>query len=76
MEWKDHVIKSDSFDRPSGHQNPNSMPVTSYTRQADVVRVGAFSLSKGQLHFHCIGLAVAMISDFYSVTTHYSIVAI
>lgn len=45
-DWKDHIVRSDSFDNPSGHQNPNSMPVDSYTREADFVRVGAFALSR------------------------------
>ena len=47
MEWKDHLVRSDEFDNPSGHQNPNSMPVESYTIKADPVKVGAFILSKG-----------------------------
>ena len=46
-DWKDHVVTSNSFDNPSGHQNPNSMPVNSYTKEADFVKVGAFVLSKG-----------------------------
>lgn len=46
-EWKDHVIRSDSFDKPSGHMNPSSFPVTSYTNEAEFVQVGAFALSKG-----------------------------
>ena len=46
-DWKDYVVSSGSFDNPSGHQNPNSMPVNSYTKEADFVRVGAFALSKG-----------------------------
>lgn len=46
-EWKDHVVRSDSFDKPSGHMNPSSFPVTSYTNEADFVQVGAFALSKG-----------------------------
>ena len=48
MEWKDHIVKSDGFDNPHGHQNPNSMPVKSYTKEADFVTVGAFRLSKGK----------------------------
>ena len=50
MEWKDRIVRSDSFDNPSGHQNPNSMSVESYTREANVVKVGAFSLSKGKMY--------------------------
>lgn len=41
------MVRSDSFDNPAGHQNPNTMPVQSYTKEADSVRVGVFSLSKG-----------------------------
>lgn len=52
MEWKDHLVRSDEFDNPSGHQNPNSMPVESYTIKADPVKVGAFILSKGKLQYH------------------------
>ena len=51
MEWKDHIIRSDEFDNPSGHQNPNSMPVESYTIKADPVKVGAFILSKGKVQY-------------------------
>lgn len=54
-DWKDHVVGSNSFDNPSGHQNPNSMPVDSYTKEADFVRVGAFVLSKA---------LIGKISDF------------
>ncbi|PFX18219.1 Transmembrane protein 43 [Stylophora pistillata] len=46
-EWRDTIIRSDGFDNPAGHQNPNSMPVQSYIKEADSVRVGAFSLSRG-----------------------------
>lgn len=51
MEWKDHIIRSDEFDNPSGHQNPSSMPVESYTIKADPVKVGAFILSKGKVQY-------------------------
>ena len=47
MEWKDHVVKSDGFDNPHGHQNPHDMPVDSYTKEAKFVQVGTFALSKG-----------------------------
>ena len=47
MEWKDHVVKSDGFDNPHGHQNPHDMPVESYTKEAKLVQVGTFALSKG-----------------------------
>lgn len=46
-DWRAHVVRSGDFDNPSGHQNPNSMPVSPYTREAEVVQVGAFALSKG-----------------------------
>lgn len=47
-DWRAHVVRSVDFDNPSGHQNPNSMPVSPYTREAEVVQVGAFALSKGK----------------------------
>ena len=47
MEWKDHVVKSDGFDNPHGHQNPYDMRVDSYTKEAKFVQVGGFALSKG-----------------------------
>ncbi|XP_067024919.1 transmembrane protein 43-like [Acropora muricata] len=58
-EWKDHVVRSDRFDKPSGHMNPSSFPVTSYTNEADFVQVGAFALSKG---------LIAKINDFKPLT--------
>lgn len=52
MEWKDHIVRSGEFDNPSGHQNPHSMPVESYTIKSDPVKVGAFILSKGKVQYH------------------------
>ena len=52
MEWKDHIVRSGEFDNPSGHQNPHSMPVESYTIKSDPVKVGVFILSKGKLQYH------------------------
>lgn len=52
MEWKDHIVRSGEFDNPSGHQNPHSMPVESYTIKADPVKVGVFILSKGKVQYH------------------------
>ncbi|XP_068714626.1 transmembrane protein 43-like isoform X1 [Montipora foliosa] len=54
-EWQDHIVRSDHFDSPSGHMNPNSFPVTSYTKEAELVQVGGFALSKG---------LIAKINDF------------
>lgn len=51
MEWKDHIVRSGEFDNPSGHQNPHSMPVESYTIKSDPVKVGAFILSKGKVQY-------------------------
>ena len=52
MEWKDHIVRSGEFDNPSGHQNPHSMLVESYTIKSDPVKVGAFILSKGKVQYH------------------------
>ena len=52
MEWKDHIVRSGEFDNPSGHQNPHSMPVESYTIKSDPVKVGVFILSKGKVQYH------------------------
>ena len=45
-EWRISSVTG-SFAEPAGHQNPKTMPVQSYTKEPDSVRVGAFSLSKG-----------------------------
>ncbi|XP_027052697.1 transmembrane protein 43-like, partial [Pocillopora damicornis] len=44
-EWSSISSVTGSFAEP-GHQNPKTMPVQSYTKEPDSVRVGAFSLSK------------------------------
>ncbi|KAK2571176.1 Transmembrane protein 43 [Acropora cervicornis] len=59
-QWVEHTsTRSGSFDKPSGHMNPSSFPVTSYTNEADFVQVGAFALSKG---------LIAKINDFKPLT--------
>lgn len=49
-EWRTHVVSSHEFDK-SGHQNPSSIPISSYVKLADPVNVGAFRLSKGKAVF-------------------------
>ncbi|XP_020897263.1 transmembrane protein 43 isoform X2 [Exaiptasia diaphana] len=46
-EWKSTIISSHDFDNPSRHQNPSSIPVSAYVKEADPVFVGAFRISKG-----------------------------
>jgi len=46
-QWKSSIVSSHQFDNPSGHQNPSSMPVSPYVKEADPVNVGAFKISKG-----------------------------
>ncbi|GCB78077.1 hypothetical protein scyTo_0021167, partial [Scyliorhinus torazame] len=46
-EWKSEVVKSKSFDREIGHNNPSSMAVESFIAVAADVNVGNFHLSKG-----------------------------
>jgi hypothetical protein len=43
--WADHVINSQDFREPAGHENPGSMPYRSGEWQADEVTVGAFRLA-------------------------------
>jgi len=45
-EWKSEVVSSGGFSNPSGHHNPGSMPIKSYTKTADPVHVGQFRLSQ------------------------------
>lgn len=42
--WSDDVINSGSFKKPSGHENPGSMPIASYTVDHESATVGAFTL--------------------------------
>ncbi|XP_065066872.1 transmembrane protein 43-like [Rhopilema esculentum] len=46
-EWRSDVINSGRFDMPSGHQNPNSMLVKAFSKEADPVYVGRYRISKG-----------------------------
>ncbi len=42
--WSSSVIRSSSFKRPNGHENPSAMPFHSQTLDAAPVTVGAFVL--------------------------------
>lgn len=44
-EWSSSLIKSSSFEKPGGHENPGSMPVQSQGWQAKVVTLGAFTMT-------------------------------
>lgn len=46
QDWFSDVINSSRFHEPAGHQNPNSIPITSATWQAQQVMVGDFKLPK------------------------------
>lgn len=48
-EWSDSLFDSSRFAQPEGHENPNVFPVQPETFTADPVKVGAFTLSGGQL---------------------------
>jgi hypothetical protein len=43
--WSERAIDSSRFDDPAGHENPGTMPQTSTTLTAKLVRLGAFKLS-------------------------------
>ena len=45
--WSKTPIKSNSFKKPSGHENPQTMPITENEQMAKVVTLGGFNLSKG-----------------------------
>ncbi len=45
--WSDQHIRSSSFKKPQGHQNPASMPYASRTISASEVTLGAFRLASG-----------------------------
>lgn len=45
--WSGRPVESSSFQEPSGHRNPTSMPYSSRTVSADRVTLGAFDLSPG-----------------------------
>ncbi|WP_339136468.1 MAG: TMEM43 family protein [Candidatus Electrothrix sp. GW3-4] len=48
-EWADSVIRSSSFKKPGGHENPGSMPYSSEEQTAKQVTLGAFQLSTSQV---------------------------
>jgi hypothetical protein len=48
-EWSDSLIKSDSFKKKDGHQNPASMPYKSTGFSAKKVTLGAFTLNANQV---------------------------
>ena len=45
--WSSSVINSSGFKRPSGHENPGAMEISSETFNASNVTVGEFSLPSG-----------------------------
>lgn len=45
-EWHKHVINSENFRQPEGHQNPTSMPYQSKHMLANHISVGDFELTK------------------------------
>ncbi|MFC1854943.1 TMEM43 family protein [Thermodesulfobacteriota bacterium] len=44
-EWSEALIRSQSFKKPTGHENPGSKPYSSFTKSAKSVALGAFILS-------------------------------
>lgn len=46
QDWSSDIINSSRFHEPTGHQNPNSMPISSASWQAQQVMVGDFRLPK------------------------------
>lgn len=47
--WQDDLIRSSSFEEPTGHSNPSSMPYEDKALQAQTVTLGAFTLSAEQI---------------------------
>lgn len=45
QEWRNHLVNSNSFEKRVDHNNPESMPLESYTEVAKEVQVGSFLLS-------------------------------
>jgi len=43
--WSEGLIDSSSFNAPDGHENPSELPFESLTWDAEIVQVGAFTLS-------------------------------
>jgi len=48
--WLDHAIQSSGFKKPTGHQNPGTMPFQSIEKVAGQVSLGAFKLSPSLIH--------------------------
>lgn len=46
-EWSSRPINSESFKKPAGHRNPDSMPYASAEQVADRITLDAFTLSPG-----------------------------
>jgi hypothetical protein len=47
--WQEGLNDSLNFKQPEGHENPDSMPVSSATFKASVVTLGAFKLTADQI---------------------------
>jgi hypothetical protein len=47
--WSDDVIRSSSFKKSGGHENPGAMPYNSEEQTAQQVTLGAFQLSTSQV---------------------------
>lgn len=47
--WNDELVDSSGFKKPSGHENPGSMPYSSQEIVANKVTIGAFTLSRSLL---------------------------
>ena len=45
--WSKTLVKSSSFNKPSGHVNPTSMPFSMKNQKATNVKLGGFDLSSG-----------------------------
>lgn len=50
LEWRQEVIRSNSFYSTVGHENPTSMPAGTETQVARAPKVGAFLLSQGLIN--------------------------
>lgn len=48
-EWRSELVDSSRFERPSGHENPPSLPYESKSWTASSVTLGAFELSSTQV---------------------------
>jgi len=50
QDWVGRLIDASHFERPAGHANPSSIPLSSKQFDAGLVRVGGFDLSPQVLH--------------------------